>query len=100
MPLFRRQRAMLDESLATTIIVKNMEELRHAIWVDWHEWLGHPEAAHCNFKNFHVKVEAPFNLSIEDTFDPRCGWYTHYVSADLMCEGEFHIVGFLSEPLQ
>ncbi len=99
MPLFRKNRALLSESLETTIIVKNMEELREAIRKDWEPWLGHPEAAHSNFKDFEIKVFIPYDLPLEMSFDKRCGWYTHYVSADVMCKDEFVIVGFLSEAI-
>lgn len=99
MPLFRRHRGGLDESLATTVIVKNIADLKAEITKDWEMWLDHPAAAHSNFKTFDVKVFVPFELPIENSFDPRCGWYTHYVSADIMCKGEFHMVGMLSEPM-
>jgi hypothetical protein len=99
MPLFRRHRGQLDSSLLTTVIVKNIDELRSEIINDWEMWLGHPEAAHSNFKEFTVKVFIPGDLSIKESFDPRCGWYTHYVTADLLCKDEFQIVGFLSEPM-
>lgn len=99
MPLFRKNRALLDEALQTTIVVKDMQSLKDAIRQDWEMWLGHQGADHTNFKCFDVKVEIPYNLPLESSFDPRCGWYTHYVCADIMCKGEFYTVGFLSEPL-
>lgn len=100
MPLFRRPRALLDESLETTIIVRNKAELKKAITEDWAMWLDHPAADHSNFKHFEINIFRPFDLTLEQSFDKRCGWFTHYVSADIMCKDEFHMVGFLSEPLE
>jgi hypothetical protein len=100
MPLFRRQRATLEDSLKTTIIVRNKQELREEIKKDWEMWFGHPGAAHCNFNDFNVKVFIPYDLPLELCFDARCGWFCHYVSADLMCKDEYMMVGFLSEPME
>jgi hypothetical protein len=99
MPLFRRPRYSLEESLKTTVIVHNLDEIRSEVIKDFDMWLGHPQASHANFKNFSLKVFIPYGLTADQSFDPRCGWYTHHVSADLLCEGEFIMVGFLSEPL-
>ena len=99
MPLFRRPRALLDESLETTEVVRNKSDLRKSIMKDWETWLDHPGAAHTNFKDFEIKIFIPFDLPFNSSFDPRCGWYTHYVYADLMCKGEFHMVGYLSEAI-
>ena len=99
MPLFRKHRGQLDDSLETTIIVKNMAELRAAISEDWAMWYDHPAAAHSNFKTFDIKVFIPYEFPFEKSFDKRCGWYTHYVSADIMCKGEFCMMGYLSEPM-
>ena len=92
MPLYRKHRGSLSDSLLTTVIVKNIEELKKVILLDWDAWID-VEGSHVdNVKGFIVKVNPYGHLDI------RCGWYTHLVSADLMIKNEFMPVGFLSEP--
>lgn len=98
MPLFRLIRRELDESLKTTIIVKNEQELREAILKNWERWLDHPRAPEANFHGFTIKITRP-DLEIEKCFDDRCGWYQHYVIADVLRKDKFCLEGFLSEPM-
>lgn len=99
MPLFRFHRGGLDESLKTTVIVKNMEELKEVIKDSWFDFLDIPTVK-SNFEDFDVKVFIPYDLTLEQSFDKRCGWYQHYVSCDILEKGNFHMTGFLSEPME
>ena len=89
MALFRQHRGSLEESLKTTVIVRNNVEITYAI-IDW----------------FKTQVELDFrkvwsSILIEqygkDNFDKRIGWYTHIVKFEI--EGKIVVAGFLSEPL-
>lgn len=95
MPLFRKPRRELNESLETTIVVKNLDDLRQAIYEDWEMWEGHltKDGRDFNKDSFDIKIEEYGGL------DKRCGWYTHLVSANLLNKKEFMCVGFLSEKL-
>jgi hypothetical protein len=96
MPLFRKHRGSLEESLKTTVVVKNRKELIEHLMRDWGQW-----------KDFDLSLEVPFELRIElpyqneniNNFDERCGWYTHYVIADIMERGKFTVLGMLSEAM-
>lgn len=100
MPLFRFHRGGLIESLKTTVIVKDLEELKEVIMHGWINWLGFAGATPSNFKDFDVQIINPFDSrNVIETFDPRCGWYTHYVSTDILEKGKFLIEGFISEHL-
>lgn len=95
MPLFRFHRGSLDDSLQTTIIVKSLAALKKAIYESWQPWID-PENVK-NLQDFSVRVYCPFSL--EKSFDPRCGWYSHYVTCDIQEKGVFNMQGFLSEPM-
>jgi hypothetical protein len=97
MPLFRRHRGTLEESLQTTIIVKNRKELIKHLIVDWGQWKIFDLSEGIPFE---LKIEIPYKHLDINNFDTRCGWYTHYVSADIMERGKFTLVGFLSEPME
>jgi hypothetical protein len=98
MPLFRKHRGSLKDSLKTTVIVKNLNQLKDAIYEDWVMWEG----------ALRKNDNEPFskniiNIKIEPYYgdlDERCGWYTQIVSADLEIKGKFMAIGFLSEPLE
>ena len=96
MPLYRKHRSTLSESLKTTVIVKNLYDLRDFIYEDWKMWEGalkkdgQPFTKH----SFDIKLERYGEM------DDRCGWHTHIVSADLEETGKFMAIGFLSEPLE
>ncbi len=97
MPLFRKQRGSLADSLETTAIVKNIEDLRNLIYEDWEMWDGairKNDIEGFSRDNFDIKIEK-YGAGI----DLRCGWYTHLVSADLEEKGKFMAIGYLSEPL-
>jgi hypothetical protein len=96
MPLFRFHQGGLEDSLKNTIIVKNDVELRNKI-IDF--YFNVPLLFALN-KEFFIKVFIPYDLHLKDSFDPRCGWYTHYVSVDLFQKDNFSIIGFLSEPME
>lgn|GEM_PF-3717940 len=98
MPLFRFHRGCLEESLKTTVIVKNREELKKIIYDNWWPWSDNDQVK--NYPDFSIKIETSYNVSLDKCFDPRCGWYQHYVSVDIMEKGKFNITGFLSEPLE
>lgn len=89
MPLFRLLRDGLAESLSTTVVVKNLAYLC-AVIADH----AAPNA------NWGAKVEIEPYPSEGNNFDPRIGWYTHIVTANLYEQNKMDIVGFLSEPLE
>jgi len=85
MPLFMRKCSeMLNECLATTIIVKSIDELEQVINGD-----KDPSRKYTD-----IKIESHKNL--KDCFDKRIGWYIHYVSG--LWDKERIIIGSLSEP--
>lgn len=53
-----------------------------------------------NFPDFDIKIEIPYRLSGVESFDKRCGWYTHYVCVNIMQKNRFDMTGFLSEPME
>lgn len=91
MPLFRFHRGCLNESLATTVIVRNMNELMYVIQHRHEEFSGKYK------KCFGIIIEPyPFK---DHNFDKRIGWYTQIVTSDILEKGIFFPEGFLSEPL-
>lgn len=94
MPLFRFHKGGLEESLKTTVIVKNREELKIAIIANFAGW----EESYKNRVDFEIWISA-LASDINDCFDARIGWYSHYVTADFGEKGAFRMVGILSEPL-
>lgn len=90
MPLLREHRGSLSESLKTTIIVKNVDDLRKAIQNAYAMWFGYPR-----FHDFTIKISPYPALG---KMDDRIGWYTQIVTFD-MIDGIYHVFGFLSEPL-
>ena len=64
MPLFRFHKGSLDESLRTTVTIKNVVELMRLL-------VKH------NWEYDHIEIE-PYPDG-QNCFDPRCGWYTHIV---------------------
>ncbi len=91
MPLFRFHRRNLDESLETTVIVKDMTELRKVIKESYKNW--EPP----NIENFELII-FPY-IDENNNFDGRIGWYTQMVTCDAVEKGKFVPEGFLSEPL-
>lgn len=90
MALFRFHKGALKESLETTIIVKNINQLMDEIR---------------NYYGTVIPTLSEFGI-ITNTyvdkdhhFDKRTGWYTQIVTADIYKRGDFVVVGFLSEPL-
>ncbi len=96
MPLYRKHRGSLDDSLKTTVIVKNWHDLRDIIYEDWEQWEDslRKDGLPFNKNSFDIKIE-PYMGKL----DPRCGWYTQMVSCDLMEKGKYMAIGFLSEPM-
>lgn len=91
MPLFRFHRGGLDESLATTVIVKTHRQLRKVIKDSFGDFI---------LPNAEFKLEVKPYPSKQQSFDARIGWYTQMVKANWYKEDEMHPVGFLSEPLE
>lgn len=94
MPLFRFHRGLLAESLKTTIIVENLNDIIKAIFLS-NEVIGlnnKPEWA--------VKFDVRPYPSEDRCFDARIGWYTQLVTANLDEEDRMDVIGFLSEPLK
>ena len=87
MPLFRFHRGSLQESLKTTIIVNSFAHLAAIIAAD-----AVPEA------KWGASIDVFPYPSKEDNFDPRIGWYTQMVTANLYEKDKMHPIGFLSEP--
>lgn len=95
MALFRFHRGSLAESLKTTIIVKTFNEMVKAILFD------------ASLSNLLDVNPPPWGAKflIEpypgyDNFDPRIGWYTQIVTANIYEENKMHPIGFLSEPFE
>lgn len=91
MPLFRFHRGGLDDSLATTVIVKDITELMMIIKKAHENWMPP------NAETFGVMI-GPYQ-DHEHNFDKRIGWYTQMVTSDIHQRGVFNVEGFLSEPL-
>jgi hypothetical protein len=89
MALFRFHRGSLDTSLATTIIIKNKNELFKAI-------RNYLSISYLQQPTIKLKIEP--HPSKESNFDHRIGWYTHIVTVSWENQKKFPI-GFLSEPL-
>lgn len=93
MPLFRFHRGGLQDSLNTTVIVKNLHELLRIVL----------NASELQLPIDSAKWPAKINIepypSEENCFDSRIGWYTQIVTVNLCEEDKMHPVGFLSEPL-
>lgn len=88
MPLFRRHRGGLQESLATTIIVHSQEDIINS-------------CLSCELTgSWQINLLIEPYWSEGNNFDSRIGWYTQMVTGNLYCENEWHIIGFLSEPLK
>lgn len=84
MPLFRFHRGSLKDSLATTVIVVNADDLYKAICNEYDmKSLPHPLTV----------VPYP---NEELCFDDRIGWYTQIVTT--VINDERIVIGFLSEP--
>jgi hypothetical protein len=79
MPLFRFHRGSLAESLDTTIIIDNCNEL--------YQLLSKDRAG-----SIHITID-PYP-SEKNCFDKRIGWYTQIVKINN------DPIGFLSEPLR
>lgn len=80
MALFRFHRGSLDTSLATTVIVEDVDQLCDLL-----------ECIPGDLEIF------PYP-SAENNFDPRCGWYTHMVKQT--SENELMMIGYLSETIK
>lgn len=92
MPLFRFHRGGLHESLQTTVIVDNMNELMDVIKTAHEDWLPP------NSEAFGIII-GPYPGEGEN-FDRRIGWYTQLVTSDIHQKGIFVPEGYLSEPLR
>ncbi len=99
MPLFRFHRGSLQDSLNTTVLVKNMEELHQACqpFISQMFWMKDP----CDFTLEISPYPSKFN-----NFDNRIGWYTHIVCLTINCPSNENInninsapIGFLSEAI-
>jgi hypothetical protein len=92
MPLFRfHSMGALDDSLKTTVIVKDEKQLYDIIL-----WSIPNEIN--NIFPFELKI-CPYPDE-KSNFDKRIGWYTHIVTADIGEKKKFVPIGFLSEPFQ
>jgi hypothetical protein len=91
MPLFRFHRGQLDDSLKTTVIVKNMTDLMTVIKQSYDMFKGE--------KNNNFGIITGFYPDEHNCFDKRCGWFTQLVTCDILERGIFLPEGFLSEPL-
>ena len=93
MPLFREQRGGLSESLETTVIVNNKEDLLKHLKSVWSIWNVPMKPRQILYHDPTIKIE-PYG-----GFDRRCGWYTQLVTCDILIKDQFIPMGFLSEPL-
>lgn len=97
MPLFRFHRGGLQDSIDTTIIVKDLYDLHRTCqpFVNEMFWMKAPD-------DFTLEI-SPYP-SADDCFDRRIGWYTHIVLLNINNPCNPHIkninavpIGFLSE---
>lgn len=93
MPLFRFYKGGFDESIKTTIIVKNFIDVAKAIVMS----IDDDEMKN---KKWPAKFEINPYPEKGKNFDKRIGWYTHVVLTNIYEEDKMHPVGFLSEPLE
>lgn len=101
MALFRLCRGTLEDSLSTTVIVHTINEIKEAVkqalLAPWLE----DKRYKLKIREFNIKIRLPYEkIELHKALDKRCGWYTHYVCADVLEEGVFKMVGILSEPLR
>lgn len=89
MPLFRYHRGGLQESLNTTIVVKDKEDLKRAIKKAVTEiyYMENPDEFELDIFPYPSK---------DNNFDARIGWYTHMVTLEVK-NIKAGPVGFLSE---
>lgn len=90
MALFRYHRGMLEDSLKTTVVVKNTKELGELLLNHHKEIYGQTKEPMIRFR-----IEAYPNK--EHCFDKRIGWYTHIVTRELEGGG---VYGYLSEDIE
>lgn len=91
MALFRFHKGGLQESLDTTVIVKDVMTLMEIIRNRHKDFTG--EENH----QFGVVI-GPYP-DCDNNFDKRIGWYTQMVTSDILERGVFTPEGFLSEPI-
>ncbi len=93
MALFRFHRGSLEQSIKTTVIVKNLNDVIKLVVDSASEFL--------NEENQHwvAKFQVIPYPDEENNFDPRIGWYTHMVLSNIYEKEKFHPVGLLSESL-
>lgn len=94
MALFsRNQRGFLEESLETTIVIKNLDDLRNSIYESWTTWEDTIK------KDGQKLSKNSFNIKIEPHGKCDCRYEQYIVRCDLPEKDKFMVVGFLSEPL-
>jgi hypothetical protein len=91
MPLFRFHRGGLHESLQTTVVVKDLDDLKAMVNFAMREYIFMKDDDEIVIDIF--PYPAPGN-----NFDDRIGWFTHMVTAQYK-NITAHPVGYLSEPL-
>lgn len=94
MALFMFQGSNLEESLKSTVIVKNLDDLRNILWEQFKIWEG--------IRTTQGKIfdKNSFDIIIENyNYDSRIGWHTQLVSIEMEGNGKFSAIGYLSEPL-
>src|ERR1700760_4447809 len=99
MPLFRQHRGSLEESIATTEVIKSLEDLIYLIIKVNENTYG--------VSGFIEKIIIrPYPREGGNAnFDERVGWYTHLVTAKFWYDKEsfdkqLYPVGFLSESIE
>lgn len=96
MALYRKHRGTLEESLKTTVIIKNINDLKKVIFEDWEMWRNAERSDGTKLTDdFQIKIDPYYGAC-----DYRCGWYTQIVSANIDTIGRFDACGYLSEPLE
>jgi len=97
MALFRRARALLIDSLLTSVIIKNIDQLKEVLILDYYDWYGHNK--NIDLTKMKIKIELPPGINLQDSLEKETGWFLHPVMADILNQDEYHLVGYLSEPL-
>jgi len=92
MALFRFHKGTLEESLKTTIIVKDIYDLLEKLACWW-------EKEVCISADRLSMYQWQLLIDKKEKFDDRCGWYSHLVIFQVRNSDNIP-VGFLSEPLE
>lgn len=99
MALFRKHRGSLKESLETTVIVHNKQDICNALNKEFFmltEEVFYDERKPREIESWCLTPDDLF-ISPDVCYDSRIGWYTQYVRVEKKCTS--YVIGMISEPL-